>query len=161
MVRVTAGISLLATAVLALLLFARMQSVTFLGKASHSGSGYLALGFPESRVDVYEFATAKAPPSFKSGIGYHERQILLNFSLSEEALREIPEDAVLRMTHRWVGSTRLKWAYGCTELQCEGRAYAVGRSRAEFLWVLGTITAAPLICWSIAALAFALLRRLR
>jgi hypothetical protein len=151
MLRITGAITFTASALLTVLLFARIQSFTLSGTSDGTinGSLYLVL---KGQPQLLKFLVAEAPSSFKALVdAYTDGELILIFGAAP-GFEEISKGATVDVTHRWVGFGRPEWAFGCTDVKSGGRTYPYVLSGSAFLWMLGSICAAPLVCWSIFAL---------
>jgi len=66
---------------------------------------------------------------------------------------EIPENADVFLTHRFLDSRGTGWKFGSTFVDFNGRARVVERSTGRFFAILMLIAAAPVLPWGAAALA--------
>jgi hypothetical protein len=148
---------------LTILLFSRVQSLRLSGVAWNFGSAPLHVRLDTGPESVH-LLSWKTPDSFPAGIGSDDRQRVVGLWFDEgiyRTIREIPNDARVRVIHRGVEFRRLRWALGGTVIESEGRTYVCDRSPACFFWYLSLISAAPLCLWLIVAIPAAILRQSR
>jgi hypothetical protein len=159
MLRISGIVALLASSALSVGLFCSVQTLRITGTAWNFGSPPLHI-----RVDTGPGSPVllswKTPGSLPASIGSDDahRVVGLGFDEEYEAIREIPHEARVVITHRGIESRRLHWAFGSTQCESEGRTYILDRSPAHFHWTLGLVSASPVLLW-LAAILFTVFLR--
>jgi hypothetical protein len=158
MLRLSGVIAVVLSCLLATLLFLRIRTLHLTGEVWNFNEGALHV-----RVDTGPgtevLLSWKAPDSLPVAISSNDAQRVVGLQFEDPILFGIPHEARIAVTHRWVELPAMRWSYGCTELQSQGRTYVCERSPAAFFWILGLMAAAPLLCWLPFALGAFLLRK--
>ena len=160
MLRISGIIALLVSSLAAIVLFASVRTLRLAGTidSSEAPSTWIELDSGPGSTILKSF---EAPYSFPASTGSNDahRVLTLFFDGELDPPGKLEEGDRVVVLHRWIGVRRLHWAFGCTEIDHSGRIYVVDRPRSSFFGVLGLISAAPVLLWTLAAVPGLLFRR--